>query len=78
MIYIACHTDLESTPSKTDRRRRDLRLTPLGAKAMASTSVLDATRVQKLLALLTPEERKAAVNGLTLLAKAARQLDETK
>jgi len=66
---------LESTPTKNDRRRRDLRLTALGAKAMASTSVLDASRVQKLLELLSPVDRRAAVNGLALLAKAAREME---
>jgi len=52
-----------------------LRLTALGAKAMASTSVLDASRVQKLLELLSPVDRRAAVNGLALLAKAAREME---
>jgi DNA-binding MarR family transcriptional regulator len=65
---------IESKPLATDRRRKELRLTALGAKAMASTSVLDNERVRAMLVLLSPDERQAAVQGLALLAKAARQL----
>jgi DNA-binding MarR family transcriptional regulator len=66
---------LTSKPSETDRRRRELRLTPRGAEAIASTSVLNAERVQALLNKLKPDERKAAVRGLALLAEAARRLN---
>lgn len=69
---------IESTPLATDRRRKALRLTALGAKAMASTSVLNSERVRAMLSLLTQDERQTAVEGLTLLAKAARQLAKTK
>ncbi|HKO57432.1 MAG TPA: winged helix DNA-binding protein, partial [Thermoanaerobaculia bacterium] len=37
---------LTSTPRADDRRQRELRLTDRGAEAMASTSVLDAARVE--------------------------------
>lgn len=67
---------LTSEPGKTDRRQRELRLTARGAEAISSTSVLNAERVQALLNKLKPDERKAAVRGLALLAKAARQLDD--
>ena len=40
---------ITSTPREGDRRRRELRLTDRGAEAMASTSVLDAARVERLL-----------------------------
>ena len=66
---------LTSKPSETDRRRRELRLTARGAEAIASTSVLNAERVQALLNKLKPDERKAAVRGLALLAEAARRLN---
>ena len=66
---------LTSKPSETDRRRRELRLTARGAEAIASTSVLNGERVQALLNKLKPDERKAAVRGLALLAEAARRLN---
>ena len=67
---------LTSKPNDTDRRKRELRLTAHGAEAIASTSVLNAERVQALLDKLKPDERKAAVRGLSLLARAARKLNE--
>ena len=67
---------LTSQPNDTDRRKRELRLTARGAEAIASTSVLNAERVQALLNTLKPDERKAAVRGLALLARAARKLNE--
>ena len=66
---------LTSEPNETDRRKRELRLTARGAEAIAATSVLDAERVQALLNKLKPDERKAAVRGLALLAQAARRLN---
>ena len=70
---------LTSTPKDADRRKRELRLTARGAEAIGSTSVLDAERVQALLNELNPNERKAALRGLALLAQAARRLkDEEK
>lgn len=59
-----------------DRRQVELRLTKLGAEAMATTSILDPGRVTALLVQLTPTERARAVRGLALLARAARQLQE--
>ena len=66
---------LTSEPNETDRRKRELRLTARGAEAIAGTSVLDAERVKALLNKLRPDERKAAVRGLALLAQAARRLN---
>src|SRR5688572_17252269 len=66
---------LTSEPNDTDRRKRELRLTARGAEAIAGTSVLDAERVKALLEKLKPDERKAAVRGLALLAQAARRLN---
>jgi DNA-binding MarR family transcriptional regulator len=65
---------ITSTPAPGDQRRRELRLTAAGAEASASTSVLDAGRVQLLLNTLTPAERKDAVRGLALLAAGARRM----
>lgn len=67
---------LSSKPNEKDRRRRELRLTPRGAEAIASTSVLDAERVQILLSKLKPGVRKQALRGLALLAHAARQISD--
>jgi len=67
---------LTNEPGKTDRRKREIRLTARGAEAIASTSVLDAERVQALLKKLKPAERKAAVHGLALLAEGARRLND--
>lgn len=69
---------IQSTIVERDRRRKELRLTPLGAQAMASTSVLDMERVRLMLNRLTPLERRSAIKGLSLLAKAARGLEESK
>jgi len=66
---------LTSDPNQNDRRKRELRLTARGAEAIAATSVLDAERVKALLNKLKPDERKAAVRGLALLAQAARRLN---
>ena len=63
---------LSSTPHESDRRRRELRLTARGAEAIAATSVLDVNRVRAMMKRLTPAERKVAVRGLGLLARAAR------
>ena len=65
---------LTNTPNETDRRKRELRLTARGAEAISNTSVLDAERVRSMLKQLKPEERKAAVRGLALLAKGARRV----
>jgi DNA-binding MarR family transcriptional regulator len=67
---------LSSVPGDKDKRRRELRLTARGAEAIAATSVLDAERVRELLKRLTSPEQKAALRGLALLARAARQIRE--
>jgi len=68
---------LSSTPHQSDRRRRELRLTARGGEAIAATSVLDGDRVRAMVKKLTPAELKAAVRGLGLLARAAREIKET-
>ena len=65
---------ITNIPIANDRRRRELWLTALGAKAMQTTSVLDASRVALLVEALSPTERKSALRGLALLARAARSL----
>src|SRR5689334_10764821 len=63
--------------SARDRREIELRLSPKGAKIIESGSVLDAARVEKMLALLAEDDRQAALAGLELLAEAASQLEAT-
>ena len=58
-----------------DKRRREIRLTDRGAEAMSETSVLDRERVRSMFKKLKPTDRKAALNGLALLARAARKLE---
>jgi DNA-binding MarR family transcriptional regulator len=65
---------LSRRPARRDRRQIELRLTALGAEAMATTSILDPGRVTALLVQLKPAERARAVRGLALLAQAARRL----
>ena len=67
---------LTNEPNGADRRKRELRLTARGAEAIASTSVLNADRVKAVLKKLKPAERKAALRGLALLARAARRLND--
>ena len=67
---------LTSKPPSLDKRQRELRLTARGAKAIALTSVLDENRVRKLLGRLNAQERAAALRGLQLLARAARQMKQ--
>lgn len=57
-----------------DKRRREILLTDRGAEAMSATSVLDRERVSGMLRHLKPGDRKVALNGLALLARAAREL----
>jgi MarR family transcriptional regulator, organic hydroperoxide resistance regulator len=68
---------LSSTPAANDRRQRELKLTARGAEAIAATSVLNAERVGALMKKLTRDERNAAVKGLALLARAAREIRST-
>ncbi len=69
---------ISSDPPQSDKRQRELRLTPKGEDAMAGTSVLAAERVAALLERLGDEERETALQGLRLLARAARELEERK
>jgi DNA-binding MarR family transcriptional regulator len=64
---------IQRTPKANDRRNVELRLTPRGAEAMAATSVLDEKHVHGVLAHLTPTQRKSALAGLALLARAAQE-----
>jgi DNA-binding MarR family transcriptional regulator len=53
-----------------DRRRVHVRLTSAGVRVREASSVLDASRVEALVARLTDTERARAIEGLALLANA--------
>jgi DNA-binding MarR family transcriptional regulator len=57
-----------------DGRRAVVRLTPDGARVRDSKTVLDADRVERLLARLSRGEKRDAVRGLELLAAAAARM----
>jgi len=56
-----------------DRRRVHVRLTSAGVRVREASSVLDPTRVESLVARLSDEERRRAIEGLALLARAAQE-----
>jgi DNA-binding MarR family transcriptional regulator len=60
------------SPHQRDRRKAELKLTALGAKAVMSASVLDQRRIAAVLAELSSAQQRRAVGGLALLAQAAR------
>ncbi len=57
-----------------DGRGVELRLSRLGAAAMQASSVLETPRVADMLAQLSSADRRRALDGLRLLASAARRL----
>lgn len=57
-----------------DRRVMNVRLTETGARARDALRELDPERVDRLLALVTPEARAEALRALTLFADAADRL----
>jgi DNA-binding MarR family transcriptional regulator len=65
--------DVSRAPA--DGRVLHLRLTRSGAAAMRQHSVLEPARVTALLRRLDPSDRRAALAGLELLARAARQMN---
>src|SRR5436190_22829719 len=56
-----------------DRRRVHVRLTTAGVRMREASSVLDATRVEALVARLGDEDRVRAIEGLSLLARAEQE-----
>ena len=62
---------LTRTPSRRDKRQIELRLTALGAEAMAEASVLDAKRVAAVLENLSAADQKRVVAGLAIFAAAS-------
>jgi len=60
--------------SRVDARRVELRLTPAGVRIKQQQKVLDPRLVDLMLARLPEFERRKALEGLELLAKAANEL----
>jgi len=56
-----------------DRRRVHVRLTTAGVRIKEASSVLDPARVEALVARLNDADRRRAVEGLALLARAAQE-----
>lgn len=65
---------LDIRASDKDKRGRELRLTKRGLEAIRSASVLDAQKVLEMLEKLNSKERERALEGLALLANAARRI----
>jgi len=65
---------VERVRSGSDRRALPVQLTAAGAEALRGTSVLDDVRLARALEHLTPRERRAAVEGLGLLARGCREM----
>jgi DNA-binding MarR family transcriptional regulator len=61
-----------------DRRKVQLRLTAAGARVCAANSVLEPALVQSMLDELNAKDRKAALQGLALLGKAAVAAQESR
>lgn len=65
------HGYLERLPDPGDGRRIGLRLTPAGARIKSQEKVLDPELLRAMLGRLSAADRKAALHGLSLLARAA-------
>ena len=72
------HGYVDRTWDHRDRRRVQLRLTEAGARVRSANSALDPALVEALLARLTAEEQRAAISGLTILARSADSVGEAK
>jgi DNA-binding MarR family transcriptional regulator len=57
-----------------DRRVMNVRLTDAGRRAREATTLIDPERVDAMLRLMRPDERRRAMDGLAVLAEAADRL----
>lgn len=65
------HGYVRRTWDERDRRRVQLRLTDAGARVRSANSALDPALVEALLGRLSADEQRAAISGLTILARGA-------
>jgi MarR family transcriptional regulator, organic hydroperoxide resistance regulator len=72
MARLTGHGYIIQQRDAADRRAIGLLLSAKGAKAMQASSVLESLRVKRMLGRLTVAERKRALDGLALLARAAQ------
>jgi DNA-binding MarR family transcriptional regulator len=70
---LARHGYVVQQSDASDARAVGLLLSAKGAQAMQDSSVLETPRVKRMLERLTPADRKRALDGLSLLAGAARE-----
>jgi DNA-binding MarR family transcriptional regulator len=68
------HDYVRRTWDERDRRRVQLRLTEGGARVRSANSALDPALVEALLGRLSAEDQRAAINGLTILARGAESV----
>jgi MarR family transcriptional regulator, organic hydroperoxide resistance regulator len=69
---------IEQERNPGDARSLGLRLAQKGIAAMRDSSVLEPGRVRRMLARLRPADRRAALDGLAILARAAQALMKEK
>jgi DNA-binding MarR family transcriptional regulator len=60
--------------STSDARKREILLTGKGRDFLSARSVLDARRLRSVLVKLTKDEQRRAVEGMALLARAAKSV----
>ena len=72
------HGFVDRTWDERDRRRVQLRLTEAGARVRSANSALDPARVETLLGRLTPEDQRAAIAGLSILARGADAIGDAR
>lgn len=70
------HGYVQRQPRSKRQPTRVLQLSEKGRAAMQATSVLDTGRLHTLLSELTSRQRRAAVTGLSLLARAATAMEK--
>ena len=68
--YVASSVDEE------DARRQKLKLSTKGIQALSASSILDSSKLKRLLQQLDDQQRQYAIKGLALLAMAAGKLSE--
>lgn len=66
---------IERRRDPADRRVMNVRLTEVGRRTREAVPELDPARVDAMLLTLRPDDRRRAIEGLSLLSEAAHRLD---